>query len=72
MDRVKIVKHTGRTRRILNTDWPILHILDGNASRGYTVSAYVCNGSAESLRSWKRFHLALRFFDTLQGDVIVE
>lgn len=68
----KLVKDSGRRRLLNGTEWPILHILEGNDARGYTVSEDVCGGSCanETRRTFKRLCNAHAHFDQLLGDLV--
>lgn len=72
LQTTKLIKDSGRRRLLSGTEWPILHILEGNEARGYTVSVEVCRGSCdtETRRHYKRLSNARAHFDQLIGDLV--
>lgn len=67
---VKRTKDTGRRRTINGTDWPILHQLSGNTTRGFEVTEDLCNGDFSKRRSFTTLGKAATHFDALDGEEV--
>ena len=66
---VKRTKDTGRRRVVNGTDWPILHQLTGNATRGFEVTEDLCNGGFKR-HSFATLDKAALYFAILDGEEI--
>lgn len=63
----KRIKQTDRHRTICGTDWPFMHILEGNPVRGYTVFEDFCNRNFAKRRTFRTLARAEAYFATLDG-----
>jgi hypothetical protein len=66
----KLLKTTRCTVLVNGILWPIVHELEGNPSRGYTVTTDCCRGDGSDARrrSFRSLWAAKQFFASLPGE----